>query len=136
MYGIQLDDILFDNTSYNLCSSKKYGCMIAIDSGSTYMSVPKYAGKILSLHHIPLENQPCGNSKNITLVMGGIKYTLDSEDWQIRNSKTHSCQSALKVQEVGYEMFLVGDRFMRKYYTIFDRDSNRLGLSKSSNKSL
>jgi hypothetical protein len=28
-------------------------------------------------------------------------------------------------------MFLVGDVFMRKYYTIFDRDQNRVGLSKS-----
>lgn len=28
-------------------------------------------------------------------------------------------------------MFLVGDIFMRKYYTIFDRDNDRIGLAKS-----
>jgi len=27
------------------------------------------------------------------------------------------------------DMFLVGDVFMRKYYTIFDRDSNKVGLA-------
>jgi len=33
--------------------------------------------------------------------------------------------------EIKKSMFLVGDVFMRKYYTIFDRDQNRVGLSKS-----
>jgi hypothetical protein len=28
-------------------------------------------------------------------------------------------------------MFLVGDVFMRKYYTIFDRDNNKVGLAKA-----
>lgn len=28
-------------------------------------------------------------------------------------------------------MFLVGDNFMRKYYTIFDRGQDRVGLAKA-----
>jgi hypothetical protein len=31
------------------------------------------------------------------------------------------------------DMFVVGDLFMRKYYTIFDRDNNRVGLAKAVN---
>ena len=28
-------------------------------------------------------------------------------------------------------MFLVGDIFMRKFYTIFDRDNNKVGLARA-----
>jgi hypothetical protein len=33
--------------------------------------------------------------------------------------------------DISEKMFLVGDVFMRKYYTIFDRDQNRVGLVKA-----
>ena len=45
-----------------------------------------------------------------------------------------ACASTIGTMEIGEnfkKMFLVGDVFMRKYYTIFDRDKNRVGLAKS-----
>ena len=31
--------------------------------------------------------------------------------------------------DISEKMFLVGDVFMRRFYTIFDRDQNRVGLA-------
>jgi hypothetical protein len=33
--------------------------------------------------------------------------------------------------DISKEMFLVGDIFMRKFYTIFDRDADRVGLAEA-----
>ena len=35
--------------------------------------------------------------------------------------------------DLSKDMFLVGDIFMRKYYSIFDRENNRVGLATATN---
>jgi len=41
----------------------------------------------------------------------------------------HGCASTVMAMDISREMFLVGDIFMRKFYTVFDRDNNRVGLA-------
>ena len=45
MYGVQMDDMLFNGKSLGLCKNKT--CTVAFDSGSTYMSVPGYAANMI-----------------------------------------------------------------------------------------
>jgi hypothetical protein len=40
-----------------------------------------------------------------------------------------ACASTIMTMNISKNMFLVGDVFMRKYYTIFDRDNDRIGLA-------
>ena len=41
------------------------------------------------------------------------------------------CASTIMKMDIKKEMFLVGDVFMRKFYTIFDRDNNKVGLARA-----
>ena len=42
------------------------------------------------------------------------------------------CSTTIAVTSLAQEMFLVGSRFMRRYYTVFDRDQERIGLALST----
>lgn len=58
-YGITLDDIKLDGQSLGMCKDRK--CLITIDSGSTYGSMPQYAIDIMSKKGLPTADNdyPC-----------------------------------------------------------------------------
>ena len=41
------------------------------------------------------------------------------------------CASTVMRMDIAQDMFLVGDVFMRKFYTIFDRQNDRVGLAQA-----
>jgi len=43
-----------------------------------------------------------------------------------------ACASKIMTMDIKEKMFLVGDIFMRKYYTIFDRDNDKVGLAEAN----
>lgn len=42
------------------------------------------------------------------------------------------CASTVMEMDISKDMFLVGDIFMRKFYTVFDRDNDRVGLAEAN----
>jgi|DEB0MinimDraft_12_1074336.scaffolds.fasta_scaffold52638_1 hypothetical protein len=82
---------------------------------------------------------------NVTLVIQGINYDMTPSDWQLppthekikQNDGTEKdvvvCHSAIMEMQVMNEMLIAGTRFMRRLYTIYDRDHDRVGIAKSSN---
>ena len=42
-----------------------------------------------------------------------------------------ACSSTIMTMDISHKMFLVGDVFMRKFYTVFDRANDRIGLAEA-----
>ena len=59
MYGIKLDDVLINGVSLGVCGPHgiKKDCLITVDSGTTYMSMPSWAMEKLD-PSIPLSDSP------------------------------------------------------------------------------
>ena len=60
-----------------------------------------------------------------------IQTESESERKQKYHGK-HACASTVMAMDISKDQFLVGDIFMRKYYTVFDRDNDRVGLAEAN----
>jgi hypothetical protein len=56
---------------------------------------------------------------------------VQSEKSHHTKAGAHACASTVMAMDISKEMFLVGDIFMRKFYTIFDRDNDKVGIAQA-----
>ena len=58
--------------------------------------------------------------------------TESEAERKVKYKGNHACASTVMAMDISREQFLVGDIFMRKYYTVFDRDNDRVGLAEAN----
>ena len=85
----------------------------------------------------------------MTYIINGNKYFLESNEWIYppkahtdlltlegsKSNNTKKCNSGLMEMNLKNQMFVLGDIFMRKYYTVFDRQHDRVGFAPAIHKS-
>ena len=116
----------------------------AIDTGTSLIVVPtEMAAKI---------NKAIGAKRNwagqytidcsvvpflpkFTVTMGGYEFTLAGEDYVL--AVQDSCVSSftgMDLETPTGKIWIVGDAFMRKYYTIYDFENHQVGFALSKNQ--
>jgi saccharopepsin len=113
----------------------------AIDTGSSLFAVPTIVADAI--------NKRIGATKTwsgqytvdcsiveslppLTLQLGGRNYTLNGEDYVL--SAQGQCISGfmgMDIPEPAGPIWIVGDVFLRKFYTIYDLENNRVGFAKA-----
>ena len=128
-WTIKVDEILINNKPTKICTQKF--CKAMIDTGTSGISISK---KIFNIFKDKIDiHENCEGYKNapdITFVINGVNYTLKKEDYIIRHKdgKQISCENMIE----GYDLtddddvFLIGETFLNKYYTVFDRDTDSI----------
>jgi len=87
MFGIALDDILVDGKSLGLCgpNGTKKDCLITIDSGTSYMSMPQWAYTEYSKSYPTVSDSvECDTGRefgNLTFVINGEHYSFAPQEW-------------------------------------------------------
>ena len=87
MFGVQLDDIKVAGESLGICEGRE-NCLITFDSGTSLMSVPKYAEELINKKGIPSFDNVVKCESNaqfgsLTFVIGGKDYTLEANEWMM-----------------------------------------------------
>ena len=137
-WTIKLVDIKVGDQRMHVCGDS--GCSALIDTGSSLITGPAHDVKFLlksgNIHQSCNENKQ-DPSKNITLIFSDqkgkeVEYPLNSKEYSIDFRDEHKeCKLGIGPLDMGNKRWVIGDTFLRRYVSVFDKENHRVGFVKS-----
>ncbi|XP_075461817.1 cathepsin D-like [Ascaphus truei] len=140
-WQIKADEVRVSN-QLTLC---KGGCQAIVDTGTSLITGP--TEEIHALHKaigaFPLFGGEYMINCNkilslptVSFILGGMQYNLTGEQYTLKITQMGKtlCLSGfmgLDIPPPAGPLWILGDVFIGQYYTVFDRDNNRVGLAKA-----
>lgn len=115
-------------------------CVVVLDTGTSLITGPRAAIRKL-LDYVQVDPH-CGNLASLPdvhFVLGGVDFVMRPTDYVMKHRDFTSKNPAAMTCKAGFmpldvppprgPLWILGDLFMRRFYTIFDRDDERIGLA-------
>jgi len=117
----------------NTVACSKKGCGMVVDTGTSVIVAPAS----FDMSVFPDVSSDCSNVDSlpdISITLGGKEFSLGPEFYVLRGAddanENDECQLGVISQFVGVPgMWILGDPFLRKYYSIYDRDQDQVGFA-------
>ncbi|XP_061262521.1 pregnancy-associated glycoprotein 1-like isoform X1 [Bos javanicus] len=116
------------------------GCEALVHTGTSHIEGP---GRLVNNIHRLIRTRPfdskhyvsCFATKylpSITFIINGIKYPMTARAYIFKDSRGR-CYSTFKENTVrtSRETWILGDAFLRRYFSVFDRGNDRIGLARA-----
>ena len=131
---IYATDLKVSGTSTGDCKAGwlSKGCRMVVDTGTSIITGP--SSKINPLmKQIGTVNSDCSNLDKlptISFTISGKDFSLEPEFYVIKACDGKQCECQLGMQAMDQlGLWILGDPFLRKYYTVFDRTNARVGFA-------
>jgi hypothetical protein len=135
-WQVAMDDITVNNERLGLCRNGNQKCQVAVDTGTSLLAGPS---DIVSTLREKLEvSDDCSNIEklpDLSFIVGDHVLSLKAEDYVARHPGRCSLGlMSIDVPPPKGPLFIFGDPFLRKYYTIYDREHMRVGFALARHK--
>jgi len=142
-WEVNLIDIEYDGVSTHACGNPP--CKAVVDTGTSLLTGPSsYTTKMIRKLGVNRACQNMDELKTITYILsddnGEYRFDVKPEYFVLKSQAKRSnglpkfCRAgfmALDVPKPRGPLFILGDVFLRAYYTVFDRDNQRIGMGKA-----
>ena len=133
----RLEDIELDGEPQRFCEQYEDGCKIVFDTGTSLVTGPYQAiAQLLDRFNIDPTCEETHRLPRMSFIVGGTRFHLEPEDYVMESTRSATgekhCKPGLMPLDVPPPrgpLWILGDLFMRKFYCIFDRANNRIGLA-------
>ncbi|XP_030077409.1 gastricsin [Microcaecilia unicolor] len=139
-WQIGIDEFAINGKATGWCSQ---GCQAIVDTGTSPLTVPQqYMGYLLQ--YLGAEQNQygeylvnCNNVQNlptISFVINGVSFPLPPSAYILQNNGYCSVgvEETYLPSQNGQPLWILGDVFLRQYYSVFDMSNNRVGFAQSA----
>lgn len=136
-WQVAMEDITLGDKRIGICSGDKK-CQVAVDTGTSLLAGPSDVVDTL-IDKLQVADD-CSNVENlpdIGFVVGDHILNLEPEDYISQN--TEGCSLGLMSLDIPPPkgpLFIFGDPFLRKYYTVYDREHLRVGFALAKHRTV
>jgi hypothetical protein len=129
-WQVAMSDIYLNGTKQKLCGKS---CQVAVDTGTSLLAGPSEVINSL-IDKIDVATD-CSNYNTLPMLgfgVGDTRLELAPEDYVDKDADANECSVGLMTLDVPPPkgpLFIFGDPFLRKFYTIFDRENLRVGFA-------
>nr|BAD36915.1 pepsinogen C [Myocastor coypus] len=136
-WQIGIEDFLLDGEASGWCSE---GCQAIVDTGTSLLTVPQQYLSTL-IEAIGAEEDEygeylvdCNNVQNLptlTFVISGVQFPLSPSAYILSGDQycMVGLESTYLSSDNGQPFWILGDVFLRSYYSVFDLGNNRVGFA-------
>ncbi|KAJ3062589.1 hypothetical protein HK102_008717 [Quaeritorhiza haematococci] len=133
-WEVSMEKVQIGDQTIVLPSSNATGIM---DTGTSLIALPTAVAKKLnkaigafSIPFLPTKFVRCGKKfPTLTFTFNGKEYSLEGKDYIMNANLFGLCISPFQGLDVPRDLWVIGDVFLRKYYSIYDQGNNRVGLA-------
>jgi hypothetical protein len=127
-WQVEIRDLALNDEPMGLC---RQHCQIAADTGTSLLAGPtSMVDKLVKRLNVASDCSNYDSLPSLGFILGNTTLHLDNVDYVDRTAD--SCALSfmpLDIPPPRGPLFILGDPFLRKYYTIYDRERLRLGFA-------